>query len=406
MFTMLGRRECSMLLWAVTLLVAHEILVVDRVALASDREITSGEGSPVISKERLAKAAKALDEALKGGSSAAIVHLVWKSDKEEKQAIFEVLARRIESDPDPEIRARCVNGMRAFDKGGAEVIAKALASDPEVRVRGMAVRVLQSVGTEEEVEVLIEAITTNRSTQSEWEIAEQAVVALGLIGGERAKTELRRIWENQAAPFGERRAALIALAEAGDLSSLETMKETLKSDNDALKRTSIVALMVMAMRFSEDLELVASIRTITLELLRSTDPEIREMAALSVGNIGKREDIPLLEQLLEDPHTTEGSYTENGEVKRKTLYPVRKAAAEAIGRINKRYPPEEKPSASAGNHESKAALTSEPNEPAGEPSPAATGPEVARYILAATAIGIVIAAAIILTKKKHANIAK
>jgi len=408
MFTIFGRRKYSIVLCAVIRLIACMGFILGRGVQAVDQEIVNGQQArPVISERKRAKAEEALDEALEGGRPTAVLHLVRRSDKEEKRAIFESLARRIESDPDPGIRVSCVNGMRAFDKAGAEIVARALASDPELRVRRIAVDVLQSVGTEEQVEVLVEAIRTNRNVRHGWEITEQAVAALGSIGGQRAIRELRQLWKNEDIPFADRRAALVALAHAEDLSSLETMKEVVRdTEHQAYKQAAISALTVMAGRFSDDPELVDSVRSLVWEQLSSSDPGVRKTAARSVGYIGRREDIPLLEQLLEDPHTTEGVYTENGEMKTKILYPVRKAAAEAIARINKRYPPQEKSSASTDEQQGGTTPPAEPNESAGQRLPATIGGQVARYVLGAIGIGIAIVVGIALMKKKQTSAGK
>src|SRR5690606_22267208 len=70
--------------------------------------------------------------------------------------------------------------------------------------------------------------------------------------------------------------------------------------------------------------------------LKDQNESVRRNAVTALGHIGIRDDIALIEPLLQDPHVDTLSYSENGQEKTRRVHTIRDAAKEAIERITER----------------------------------------------------------------------
>jgi hypothetical protein len=170
------------------------------------------------------------------------------------------LVSRIESDPDPLVRRACLVGVWAFPDIAPATLGRALASDPDRGVRKVAAYCLGRPGAGEQVEVLLEAVRTDRGAPGHGkDLALVCISSLGAIGGERAARALRTIWESEGLSEDHRRATLAARGGAGDASALETLEETLASDDEHWRGTAIAGLGRLARSDGADRHVVARV---------------------------------------------------------------------------------------------------------------------------------------------------
>jgi len=295
-----------------------------------------------LSKRDAAAIEKAFNEALNSGRLPEMGKLIRGAAEEQKVWMFETLTRHIESHPDAEIRMICIGAMGNFPEKGLDIVTRSLRADLDREVRSIAAYVLSSIGTEQETGALFEAIKEDKGVFGEGrDIAETAIGALGAIGGDRAAEILSEIWKSEELSRSCREATLNALGAAGDPCAVAVLEQVLRGKREWLRDNAVYGLSQLADRRRGQVEVVKKVAGLLREHVGDRNPRLRTNAVRGLGTAGVAEDIMLLEGLLQDDYSTEVLYTEEGELKTKTTYPIREAAKDAIRRIKKRMPLQE-----------------------------------------------------------------
>ncbi|HIJ66159.1 MAG TPA: hypothetical protein HPP77_09445 [Candidatus Hydrogenedentes bacterium] len=267
--------------------------------------------------------------------------LLQKANEEEKEWLREALLERIKSDPDPKIRRQCLTGISYFREIAHTVCADVLRSDPDLFVREIAAHKLGFLRSEEEIDLLLTTIEEVRrqdgATRGDSsKLAVRCIESLGDIGGRQANEALMALWESEDLPHTWQRLTLEALGKAGDIAMLEVFQNVLQGGQASLEDVAVVGLGRLAGRNSENREAVSRARQLLREKLQDADPYLQGHVLQALAYVGTRDDIPLIESFLDDESSRVVTYTEDGEEKEKTVYPLRRDASRAIDAINKR----------------------------------------------------------------------
>lgn len=355
-------------------------------------------------ENKLEKTKVDFNDALNSRNSVKLRGLINEADEEEKIWIHNNLLRRFNSESDPKIRRVCLLCLAKFPESASGVLVRALSSDEDYNVRRLAAYMLGQKGSEHEVDALLQAVKDDKGTLGGGRaIARVAIGTLGEIGGTQAAKAIMQIWKSEELSRGCREQTLTALGMAGDPAAFEVLKTILKSDNELLRDNAVFGLGRLAKRNQDNQQLLNRTTALMCQYITDTNPRVRSNVADALGYIGGWEDVQLLQTLLQDEYSVIVSYSEDGVIKKKTVYRVREKAREAIERINKRFPLE-KGALIAGqaSYREKPVVfdvneTVEPNLPAGRVTPFRT------YTLVAIGVAIAVAGVALLVKKKLGN---
>ena len=286
----------------------------------------------------------ALAEALasRGDEVSNVQALIEKAAGEEKERIREALIDRFASDPDPRIRSACLIGMTKFRESARAMLLRALTSDPDRGVRRLAAYCLGQAGSEQEVDALFQAMVKDEGEfGSGRDIALVSIGSLGEIGGEKAADALIAAWNDETLSRGCREQVLFALGYTGAGKVFGILESALKGKEESLRDNAASGLAELVRKNAANPEMVEKVTGLLRPHLNDENPGVRRSVVVALGWTGTREDIRPLQVLLEDGYSSVVSYQEAGQVKQKTVYPVRERAKEAIERIEKRFPPQD-----------------------------------------------------------------
>lgn len=268
--------------------------------------------------------------------------LIQKANEEEKNWIRDALINRFNSEPDPRLRQMCLVSIGWFRDAAAKLHVKAL-SDTDRSVRKLAAYCLGKSGSEQDIDALFQAVKDDKGVFGPGrDIAKNAISSIGEIGGTKAARVLNEIWLNEELSKGFKDAILGSLGSTGDPNVFEILEEGLRGNDERIRDNAAYGLGQLAIHRNnrKNSELANKVTQLLRSYINDKNPRVRNNIVRAFSIIGKREDIPLLKTLLEDDYSTTVSYTEDGEVKKRTEYPIRKAAREAIDNINRRLPAE------------------------------------------------------------------
>ncbi|UCG48901.1 MAG: HEAT repeat domain-containing protein, partial [Phycisphaerales bacterium] len=273
-----------------------------------------------------------------GHEASDLLAVIRTADQKQKTWLLEKLTERVESDEKPAVRRACVVGLTAFGRNARRTLADVLMSDDDRNVRKLAAYALGQLGTKEEVDALVQAVRRDSGALGVGrDLAAVAVTALGEIGGEEAARALHEIWNSEQLSRGCREQTLTALGVAGHPGALPILQTVLQQSNQLLRDNAAFALGQLASRNQDDPAILSRSLTLLRQYLSDPNPRVRVNAVDALGRLGRPDDIALLEARSGDDYAIELSYTEDGQVKTKSVYPVRQKATEAIAQIRTRH---------------------------------------------------------------------
>ena len=168
------------------------------------------------------------------------------------------------------------------------------------------------------------------------EVAVSAAGAIGSIGGERALSFLRHLWEREELSPSLRRCIVGSLGQAGDRHALEIIDKAIdRGWRYGGKGVGTVALLGIARQNWRDPKVASAVRSRLRKLILDPLPAVREPAAEALGWVGEEADIPVLQHLMEtDSYRGVVAYADGSPDR--LVYTVREAAEQAITEIRKR----------------------------------------------------------------------
>jgi HEAT repeat protein len=189
------------------------------------------------------------------------------------------------------------------------------------------------MGSEKEVGVLVEAVKKEDGSLAGRNVAQAAITALGAIGGVNAAKALEDIWRDERMSRGCREVTLSALGTAGDPGAMDILENVLAGEQESLRDDAAEGLGEIGKHNSQEPIIVNRVAGSLRAHLWDQNPRVRVSSTYARGWIGGKDDVQLLEGLLEDDYRRIVNYSENGEVMEKETFPVRDKAKEAIDRI-------------------------------------------------------------------------
>ena len=262
--------------------------------------------------------------------------LILKANDEEKNWIKEALINRFNSESNTKNRLICMNLMIGFREEAARFYVQAL-NDTDIRIRRSAAHILGSVGSEQDAEALLQAMKkANESNEQDTYLSLSIVGSLGQIGGKKAAEALLEIWNSDDLSKGCKTAILGMLGMTGDPNVFKMLEVGLRGNDEQIRDNAAYGLGELGRKNKGNKGLINNITQLLRKYIKDSNPSVRNNIANSLGIMGTREDIPLLKILLEDEFSTTVSFTENGVMKKRTIFPVREAAKKAIDNIEKR----------------------------------------------------------------------
>ena len=287
-------------------------------------------------------------------SSTKIHDIISKADEEGKAWICEQIVERFHTDPSRKVRQACLRSITPFSQACRKLVTQAL-SDENMNVRRTAAMVAsRPFFTEKELDALCQAAKEGEHGYGTGKITRKAIRAMGLIGGEKASKLLRELLEDDNFPYGPKGNILVYLGFMNDLESFKVLESVVSRERDIGDwGCALYGLMNMAVlqaphlpirgdgRSFRNPEIYSKTKSILVNQINSDDSNVRLSMAYAFGEFGEMEDISLLEPLLSDDYSQVVSYTEDGEVKEKVVYPIREKAKEAIDKIHARVTSEQ-----------------------------------------------------------------
>ncbi len=271
----------------------------------------------------------------KGNVTHSLMSLIRQADEEEKNWLREALISRFNSDLDPANRRTCLVCITMFREAARHLLALALTSDSDRGVQRLAAYALGQGGSEQEVEVLLQAVKEDKGVFGRGrDIAMVAVGSLGEIGGEEAVLALNEIWNNEDLSRGCRGQTLSALGMAGDPGSLRLFEDILQGKEEMIRDNAALGLGRLARKIQQNPQVTDKAAELLRHYVNDKNPRVRRAIVGALGWVGVPDDIHLLKPLLDDDYSTVVSYTEAGERKEEVVYPIREKAKEAIDKIN------------------------------------------------------------------------
>ena len=279
-------------------------------------------------------------------SSTKIHEIIRKADEMEKGRICDQIVERFHTDPDQKVRQACLLSLTPFPQA-CRKLAKEALSDENRDVRNAAAIVASwRFFTENELDALYQAV--KEDTRGSRKIAQNAIRAMGLIGGEKASKLLRELWEDDNISYLCKGSVLVYLGFMNDLESFKILESVAGGEKSRYQDSALYGLRSMAIlhashlpirsdgRNVRDPEIYSKAKSFFVNQINSDDDNIRWFTASVFGDCGEMEDVGLLTPLLSDDYSQVVSYTEDEEVKEKLVYPIRKEARESIAKINAR----------------------------------------------------------------------
>jgi hypothetical protein len=377
------------------------------------------EQQPAMTESKLGKTEIAFNEIFKAPviSSTKIHDIIRKADEEGKAWICEQIVERFHTDPSRKVRQACLRSITPFPQACRKLVTQALSDENRNIRRTAAMIASRPFFTEKELDALYQAAKEGERGYGTGTITMNAISAMGLIGGEKASKLLRELLEDDNFPY--KGNILVYLGFMNDLESFKVLESVVSGDRDiGYRGCALHGLINMAVlqaphlpirsdgRSFRNPEIYSKTKSILVNQINSDDSNVRLSMAYAFGEFGEMEDISLLEPLLSDDYSKVVSYTEDGEVKEKVVYPIREKAKVAIDKINKRLPPEKRASiADQNSYNEKPVIvdsvdsneTMEPNLPAVSVAPFRT------YTLITIGVVITIVGSALLLKKKAAG---
>jgi HEAT repeat protein len=260
--------------------------------------------------------------------------LIEEADEQEKVWIGEELVKRIKSDTDPNIRRRYMVHLLAFPSIEAEALREILVSDSDRSVREFAVYMLGRAGSEEDLDDLLEVIRGDKGAFPHGrDLAGTAYSSIGLIGGDKAAGILLKLWNDKEFVPDH---SLYSMGSTGSPLVLDLLKEILEKKEGRFRPNAAAGLSALASRTRDNKEMAGQVRELLRVYVKDHNPQVRRAAIAGFYSIGQAEDLPLMNSLINDPYNNVVSYREDGEVKEKTVYPIRENAQWAITKITNR----------------------------------------------------------------------
>jgi hypothetical protein len=264
--------------------------------------------------------------------------LLFKANDEEKNWIKETLINRFNTDPNTNIRLMCMTGMIWFREDAAKLYVQAL-KDVDRSVRRSAAYSLGQTGSERDIEALFQALKKAKASgENDFYFDSSVISSIGQIGGAKAAQVINEIRLNKELSKGYEDMILGVLGTTGDPNVFSILDDGLKGNDDQIRATAASGLGQLASRNRNNPELMKKIKQLLRSCINDNNWRVRYSIVKSYEIIGTREDIPLLKTMLEDSYSTTLSYTENGEVKKRTSFVVRESADVAIKNIEARFP--------------------------------------------------------------------
>ena len=116
---------------------------------------------------------------------------------------------------------------------------------------------------------------------------------------------------------------------SGDKRFLEPLIEVTRTGGK-LRGPAVSALRGTASANRDDPDVIGPVRTLYRAALADPDPDVRSIAAFSLGIVGEEEDLRRLRALLDDPHRVQSSRRRDGKVTQEDYYPVRSSAKDGV----------------------------------------------------------------------------
>lgn len=260
--------------------------------------------------------------------------MILKAGVKERALIYDGLIKHIDTDQNVDVRRGCVLSLARYGNVSSRELCKALNYDQDRSVRKAAAMILGYVGTEKELDELYKACVKDKGIYgSRGDIATEAVVAMGNIGGEKASDLLVKLWREGL--YNE--ALISSIGAAGNPKGIDALEEILNSKDPLIRKNAAYGLVEMTKHNINNPAVVNRIDNIFRKYASDPDSRVRENITRVYGLIGTIDDIPALKKLLTDDSKTTVSYVENGREKRKIVYPVREQAKDAIKFIKFRH---------------------------------------------------------------------
>jgi HEAT repeat protein len=283
-------------------------------------------------------------KAFKGGTAAQalrdMLDRVERRGPVEQTRLAAGLAHRLGSHEDAQVRRVCARVLALFDEDAAQPLVRALKTDPDRGVRREAARALGYAGGEEHLPHLYRAIKKDISPIGQLGVVgAEAISAIGKIGGPRAAELLIELWEEAPLSQDDRISVLVALGAAGDPAALEILEGAIAPGQKGrfVRSTSAYALARIGVANRTNQEVAARVRSLLRKYIADRDPRVREYAVAGLGPVGSKGDIGALMVIAKtDAYRDAHLRQEDGRLLKTPFYPVREAAARAIGKIKER----------------------------------------------------------------------
>jgi len=237
-------------------------------------------------------------------------------DQAQRGEMAGALVETAASDPEPALRARAFDLLRALGIGDALTASVAGLADPDQRVRAAAVRLISELGGPEAIELL-----RARSSDSDGAVRAAAIRGLGSLRATVAEPDFLRLLGDPKPAVRE--SAIAAAAAAGLRSLVPSLIELLDDGEQSVRQAAVEALgelgdaaavppLVRAFAAAEprERELITravgrldagAIPELVTALLQSADPMSHRAAARELGRMRARGSTDALIRLTRSP---------------------------------------------------------------------------------------------------------
>ncbi|MCK4790001.1 MAG: hypothetical protein KAV87_40050, partial [Desulfobacteraceae bacterium] len=261
---------------------------------------------------------------------------VLKADKVQKDVICEEVIEQLSNEHNSKEKRRLMVRLAMFErnKRAAEVLVRIVRNDKNRSDRKLAAHFLGKVGSEEDIDDLFEVIKGDKGAIPHGrDLANTAYFSIGEIGGDKAAIILLKLWDDKelVSDF-----SLFNMGFTGSPLVLDLLQEVLERKEDRFRLSAAGGLSALASRNKDNKEMAERVRELLRVYVEDHNPKVRGASVDGFYFIGQSEDLTLMNSLINDPYSEVVSYTENGEVKEKTVYPIREKAQLAIAEINRR----------------------------------------------------------------------
>ncbi len=261
---------------------------------------------------------------------------IRKADSREKQLLLKAMVIQLQSEQDPKKKHKIMISLVIFGRNRvvAGTLKGMLRSERDRGVRKFAAHILGRVGSEEDIDDLLDAIKKDKGAFPHGrDLANTAYFSIAEIGGDKAAIILLKLWDDKelVPDF-----SLFSMGFTGSPLVLDLLQEVLERKEDRFRPNAAGGLSALAIRNKDNKEMAEQILKLLRKYVMDDDPKVRENTLDGFYSMGQAEDLSLINSLLDDPYSNVVNFTENGEVKEKTVYPIREKAQRAITKINGR----------------------------------------------------------------------